>query len=84
MIYCNRCGKPSTISINGQCPDCFYENNHYNYYYSNLTNYQYKCPVCQGEFNIPAVDDTPGTTSSYYTGRNPRCPFCGNPMKGLE
>lgn len=41
--------------------------------------HNYKCPICNAEFNEPARD-LMGPPSH----GNPRCPFCSNPMKGLE
>ena len=42
-----------------------------------LTQYNYKCPECGGEFNYPAVEYGCGTDSTY------KCPFCGKKMEGM-
>jgi len=39
--------------------------------------YKYKCK-CGGEFNEPARD-----SMGINSNGNPRCPWCGEPMRGL-
>lgn len=43
------------------------------------STYGYRCPNCFGEFNEPARDNMGPPCHG-----NPRCPFCGLEMKGLE
>jgi len=41
-------------------------------------SYNYKCPDCHGEFNIPASSYPNGTQVEHS------CPFCGRKMEGLK
>jgi len=59
------------VNCNGYCSNCVLFSPT-----SFQSNYNYKCPDCNGEFNTPS---TPGITSSLYY----KCPFCGRIMEGM-
>ena len=77
-MYCPTCGKNLTDStnclINGMCLDCWNQQK----YYTTQSDYNYKCPDCNGEFNQPAMQSISSTWTTY------KCPFCGRTMKGLK
>jgi predicted Zn-ribbon and HTH transcriptional regulator len=56
--------------------------NNYNYPLED-SQYNYKCPKCKGEFNCPAYDSYNGTSIAGIL-HNPRCPWCGFRMEGLN
>ena len=46
---------------------------------TNEIQYNYKCPVCYGEFLYPTVKQEESTGSLFTY----RCPFCGKRMEGM-
>ena len=47
-------------------------------YHGWVSSYNYKCPDCNGEFNLPASSYPNGTQVEHF------CPFCGRKMEGLK